>query len=85
MPYMQCNGRTVSRHSSTPEVQQCKAAEKKAYAEQHTKCMASVECRADREFKHDVSIVFCLIIGVLIAAMMGVVFEVLNTELDEYD
>lgn len=83
MPYMQCNGRTVSRYSSTPEVEQCKKAEKKAYAEQYAACTASIECKADRDHTNEVAgyiigfgfICFILMCIFMVKMMNGLIDE----------
>ena len=49
MPYMQCNGRTVSRHNTTPEVEKCKLTEQTRNIEVYASCTADKECLADRE------------------------------------
>lgn len=69
MPYMTCNGRTVSRYDTSEEVGQCKKQEELVYTKQYELCSANPECLADREFRNDVSTGFIVAIVLVLCAL----------------
>ena len=81
MPYMNCNGRTVSRHSNTAEVKKCKAIEKEINQKQYNKALKEYrECEADpvcaSKFSVDDFILILFSIAIILA--LGLVISLLH-------
>jgi len=77
MPYMTCNGRTVSRHSSTKEIGQFKKDEAQAYQSQqvakqkaHTICLTDPMCAMKLNKQQSDNIVGGFLFTILIIVLL---------------
>lgn len=73
MAYINCNGQIRSRGSSDPEVKKCMADAKIASTESYQVCMADPVCKADHEFKTDMTIgIIGVTVMVLFILLIGI-------------
>jgi len=78
MPYMQCNGHTISRYDNSDEAMKCRADEKQAYQDAYVLCSADNECRIEREYKHEVFEMFLCGAGVFFILAMVILIKALS-------